>query len=105
MNPENVEDVKLKTQFFIEAVARLLRREGRSDGEFIFGSTPTLLDAVATAFLSRLADADQKGLAEDALVWNYHEKMTETEAWKETLHGRKTIWKLEDGPAEKWQPL
>lgn len=105
MNPENIEDVKLKAQFFIEAVARILRREDRSDGNFLFGSNPTVLDAVAVAFLSRLSDVDQKGLVEDSHVWDYHRKMMETEAWRKTMHGRTTVWKLEDGPAEKWQPL
>lgn len=105
MDPENVEDVKLKAQFFVEAVAGILRREERRDGDFIFGGEPTVLDAVVTAFLSRLSDVEQTALVEDTTVWDYHRKMTETEAWRRIMNGRKTIWQPSDGPAEKWRPV
>lgn len=105
LNPENVADVKLKAQFFIEAVARMLAREERNGGSFIFGEKPTVLDAVVTAFLSRLLDVEQTDLVEDPNVWDYHREATETEAWKQTMNGRKTIWQLSDGPADQWCPL
>lgn len=105
LNPENVDDVRMRARFFVDAVARLLRQEGRGDAIFIFGDRPTVLDAVATSFLSRLHDMKQTDLVDDDKAWDYHRQMMKTEAWRRTTHGRTTIWQPSDGPAEQWQPL
>lgn len=105
LNPENVDDVRMRARFFVDAIARLLRQEGRGDAIFIFGDKPTVLDAVATTFLSRLHDMNQTDLVDDDKAWDYHRQMLKTEAWRRTTHGRTTIWQPSDGPAEQWQPL
>ena len=68
---------------------------GRGKGSFwIFGSADaTALDAHVVPFIARLLDVGREAIfADKAKVRAYAQRAFETDAWKDVMQGRKTVY-------------
>lgn len=107
----NILRVEEQSRDFIRDIADLLQERNSSSDEangngkpWIFGDTPTILDAHAATLIARIIDLERFDLvSEPARV--YASAVMETNEWKQVAHGRPTIWNDELGPVEDLDPL
>lgn len=112
MNPDNVARVEEKARNFISHISRLTSLHSGLSGEsaeteshnFIFSGQPTVLDAVATTLFVRLMDVGRENLL-DETTKAYTLRMKDTEQWKRTTHGRRTVWDASIGKVAELNPL
>lgn len=87
-----------------ELTSLLESRSRAQDSTWIFGATPTILDAYATVFAARLADLSREDILNDTLR-QYVTRVKATPEWNEVTHGRPTLWHESLGPVEEFVDL
>lgn len=85
-------------------VSDLRQRFGRS-GLYLFGDKPSILDAYATTLIARLMDLDRDDLISDSSIRDYAIAVMNTDEWRRTTFGRKTIWDESLGPVHQLWPV
>lgn len=96
-------DVERKAADFAADLSQVLEQHN-AGGTWIFGERPTIIDALAAAFMARLIDTNQEDLVpEKARAWG--RKVMATPEWNKVTHGRRTVWDVPLGPVADMDPL
>lgn len=103
VEPSHIQEVEDQTRDLTRDLAEVLSQH--NDGRtWIFGDTPTILDAYVTALAARLFDIQRFDLLSDT-VRVYAEGVIKTEEWHKVAHGRPTNWDRSMGHVAELDPL
>lgn len=94
LDPQNIQEVEAGARAFISGLSGLIRRhqnETTSNDKYVFGGTPTVLDAAGTALLARFMEMQRDDLMDDT-VRNYALGVLGTDEWHKTTLGRPTVY-------------
>jgi len=84
-----VREVESQVGLFLDAVTDILdKRVG--DGIYLYGASPTVLDAVAVSLLARLMDVGRTNLLTDTLI-SYHNAIRQTREWTDIVQGSTVV--------------
>lgn len=85
-----VKDAEKRTIIFFDKISKLRSRYARKETPWIFGDSPTALDAHTVVFVARLLDVEHRHLIPDDIVASANEAMR-LPAWQDTMQGRRTL--------------
>ncbi|KAF4124599.1 hypothetical protein GMORB2_5265 [Geosmithia morbida] len=102
LDADNIETVESQARDFIRSVSDLLRRRQRQQQQqgdedfsgsaiYIFGTRPSVADAVVTALLARLMDVGRDDIVDDETARDYTTKVISSSEWQKVMQGRRTL--------------
>ena len=94
---QNIEIVEAKAEAFVMDLGEVLTQR-QSEGPWIFGDRPTIIDAHAAAMIIRLIDVKRTDFVPENVL-EYARQVKATSQWQEVTLGRATNWDVSMGHA------